>query len=84
MKHFGIRSTEDASSEKDSNTMLNSDSNSVNRIAPSNADGGVVMVTIGGGHYVPKMNDAVRTTNIPHKHSYQIFLPNIPTKYFNK
>ena len=72
MKHFGIRHGADESTENSPTLDIPSSSSSrssINRVLPSVTDGGVVMVTIGGGHYVPKMNDAVSTQNIPNYHS---------------
>ena len=76
MKHFGIRHGADESTENSptldlpsSSSSSSSSRSSINRVLPSVTDGGVVMVTIGGGHYVPKMNDAVSTQNIPNNHS---------------
>ena len=77
MKHFGIRHGADESTENSPTLNIHSSSSSsssssrssINRVLPSVTDGGVVMVTIGGGHYVPKMNDAVSTQNIPNNHS---------------
>jgi hypothetical protein len=69
-KHFGIQHAAEASIENDSTSDLSSSSSSssssIHRIVPSVANGGVVMVTIGGGHYVPKMNDAVSIQSIPY------------------
>jgi hypothetical protein len=75
IKHFGIQHAADASIANDSTLDLitsssssssssGSSSSSMHRIIPSVSNGGVVMVTIGGGHYVPKMNDAVSTETI--------------------
>ena len=75
MKHFGIRHGADESTENSPTLNIHSSSSSsssgsrIDRVLPSVTDGGVVMVTIGGGHYVPKMNDAVSTQNIPNNHS---------------
>jgi hypothetical protein len=77
MKHFGIRHGADESTENSPTLDIPSSSSSssssgsrssISRVLPSVTDGGVVMVTIGGGHYVPKMNDAVSTQNIPNYH----------------
>jgi hypothetical protein len=73
IKHFGIQHAAEASRENDSTSDLSSSSSSsssIDRIVPSVANGGVVMVTIGGGHYVPKMNDAVSTQSVPYNCFY--------------
>ena len=65
LRHFRIPRTEpfDSDSNNSANTYDSSSSSSSSSSDTDSSDtdssDGVVLVTIGGGHYVPKMNDAV-------------------------
>ena len=53
LKHFGIPLNTPIDSCSSSSISISNDTANVR------GNDGVVLVTIGGGHYVPKMNDAV-------------------------
>ena len=57
LKHFGIplNTLIDSSSSSSSSSIISISNGTAN----DGGNDGVVLVTIGGGHYVPKMNDAV-------------------------
>ena len=67
LRHLGVPSTDrDRDSDRDRdrdikalNTEFTQGSRDHDYMLTDETGGGVVMVTIGGGHYVPKVNDVV-------------------------
>ena len=61
LRHLGVTSTDTETDGKATNTEVTPDYPCRSNMYAEET-GGVVLVTIGGGHYVPKVNDVVTST----------------------